>query len=398
MSNSDNNLTFEQVNDFDINADSTPSLTLGPSTPAQAPTSPALDIAKSSAEDLQMAALTPEEQKMVNDFSKTIDLSDSAIVMQYGAGSQKKIADFSESALKNVRSKDMGEVGVLLTSMVNELQNFNKEEDNNGFFGFFRKQKNKIEALKTKYSTAEVNINKIVDSLEGYQVTLMKDIAMLDKMYEVNKDYFKELSMYILAGKKKIEEAKNVELPALIQRSQQTGLPEDTQAANDYAQMIDRFEKKIHDLELTRVIAIQMAPQIRLVQNNDTLMAEKIQSSLVNTIPLWKSQMALALGIAHSAEALEAQRAVTDMTNQLLTKNSQMLKQETIKIAQESERGIVDIETLQKTNEDLISTFDEVIKIQQEGREKRAQAEKEIQKIESDLKVKLLDLSKKQMN
>lgn len=395
MSQDDNTLDFTQVNDFDINADSTPTLTFGTPTPKNSP----VEVAKTTAEDLQMEALTPEEQKMVNDFSKSIDITDSALIMQYGAGSQKKIADFSEAALKNVRSKDMGEVGGLLTNMVTELKHFEEEDDNKGgIFGFFKKQKNKLDSIKAKYATAETNINKIVDSLEGYQITLMKDIAMLDKMYEVNKDYFKELSMYILAGKKKIEEAKTVELPKLIERSQKTGLPEDTQTANDYAQMIDRFEKKIHDLELTRIIAIQMAPQIRLVQNNDTLMAEKIQSSLVNTIPLWKSQMALSLGIAHSAEAVAAQRAVTNMTNELLTKNSQMLKQESINIAKESERGIVDIETLKKTNEDLISTFDEVIQIQKEGREKRAQAEAEIHQIESDLKQKLLELSRKQLS
>ncbi len=389
------NLDFEQVNDFDLNADSTPTLTLGNETTVPATSN--VQVPVNEQDNLQMESLTPEERKQVENFSKTIDITDSAVIMQYGAGSQKKIADFSESALKNVRSKDMGEVGGLLSSMVTELQNFEKDDNKGGFLGFFKKQKNKVEALKNKYATAEVNINKIVDSLEAYQVTLMKDIAMLDKMYDVNKDYFKELSMYILAGKQKIERARNEELPALIQKSQQTGLPEDTQAANDFAQMIDRFEKKIHDLELTRVIAIQMAPQIRLVQNNDTLMAEKIQSSLVNTIPLWKSQMALSLGIAHSAEAVEAQRAVTNMTNQLLTKNSEMLKSESVRIAEESERGIVDIETLKKTNEDLISTFDEVLQIQRTGREKRAQAEQEIQQIESDLKNKLLDLSRRQL-
>lgn len=383
--------------EFDLNLDSTPTLTLGTETTAPAVTS-TLKPVEQPETDLQMESLSPEEQKMVNDFSKTIDITDSALIMQYGAGSQKKIADFSETALKNVRSKDLGEVGSLLSSMVVELKNFEDDEEKGGFFGFFKKQKNKIDSLKAKYATAETNVNNIVDSLEGYQVTLMKDIAMLDKMYEVNKDYFKELSMYILAGKKKLEEARTVELPKLVERSQRTGLPEDTQAANDFAQMIDRFEKKIHDLELTRIIAIQMAPQIRLVQNNDTLMAEKIQSSLVNTIPLWKSQMALALGIAHSAEAVEAQRMVTNMTNELLKKNSAMLKQESIKVAQESERGIVDIETLKQTNQDLISTFDEVIQIQNEGRQKRLEAEKEIQQIESDLKQKMLELSRKQIN
>ncbi len=395
---SDNNeLDFEQVNEFDLNADTTPTLTLGDDS-VNVPTAPSLDIAQQTSKDFEMESLTPKEQQMVHDFSKTIDITDSAKIMQYGAGSQKKIADFSEAALKNVRSKDMGQVGDLLSSMVVELKNFEKDDDKGGFLGFFKKQKNKVEALKAKYSSTETNINKIVDSLEGFQTTLMKDIAMLDKMYDVNKDYFKELSMYILAGKEKLNEAREKELPALIQKSKETGLPEDTQAANDYAQMLDRFDKKIHDLELTRVIAIQMAPQIRLVQNNDTLMAEKIQSSLVNTIPLWKSQMALSLGLAHSAEAVEAQRAVTNMTNELLTKNSELLKSESIKVAQESERGIVDIETLRKTNENLISTFDEVIQIQKEGRQKRAAAEQEIKQIENDLKVKLLDLSKKQLD
>lgn len=389
----------DNTTDFDFNIDSTPSLTLEtePTPKAATPTLP-VEKPVPTEEELQMANLTPAERKQVEDFSKTIDITDSALIMQYGAGSQKKIADFSEAALNNVRAKDLGEVGQLLTSMVTELKNFEDDGEKKGFMGFFKKQKNKVEGLKNKYSSAEANINQIVDSLDKYQVTLMKDIAMLDKMYEVNQNYFKELSMYILAGKKKIEEAKEVELPKLIKKSQETGQPEDTQIANDYAQMIDRFEKKIHDLELTRVVAIQMAPQIRLVQNNDTLMAEKIQSSLVNTIPLWKSQMALALGIAHSAEAIEAQRAVTNMTNELLKKNSSMLKQESIKVAQESERGIVDIETLRQTNQDLISTFDEVLQIQSEGRVKRQAAEKEIQEIENELKGKLLELSRKQLN
>lgn len=393
--NNSNNSDFSDVIDLDF--DSTPELTLGNDDFSFEETQTAL-TPQDKEMIYQMESLTPEQQKKVDDFSKTIDLTNSSTILQYGAGSQKKLADFSETALKNVRSKDMGEVGGLLSSMVVELKNFEKDDEDKGkFFGFFKKQKNKIEKLKSRYASVEVNINSIVKSLENYQFTLMRDIAMLDKLYEVNMNYFKELSMYILAGKKKIEEARNVDLPKLIQRSQETGLPEDTQAANDYAQMIDRFEKKIHDLELTRVIALQMAPQIRLVQNNDTLMAEKIQSSLVNTIPLWKSQMTLSLGLAHSAEALEAQREVTNMTNELLTRNSQLLKQETINIAKESERGIVDIETLKQTNNDLISTFDEVLQIQKEGREKRLNAEKEIQQIESDLRTKLLELSRKQL-
>ncbi len=377
-----------------LTTDSAPTLTLEPATEMKLET--IAEPAPKTSDDLAIESLTPAEQKMVNDFSKTIDLTNTALVMQYGSGSQKKIADFSETALSNVRSKDLGEVGNMLSGMVVELQNFEKDDEKGGVFGFFKKQKNKVETMKARYSTAEENIDKISESLENYQVTLMKDIAMLDKMYDVNKDYFKELSMYILAGKKKLEEARATELPRLIAKSQASGLQEDTQAANDYAQMIDRFEKKIHDLELTRIVALQMAPQIRLVQNNDTLMAEKIQSSLVNTIPLWKSQMTLALGIAHSAQAVEAQRQVTDMTNALLKKNSAMLKQESINVAKESERSIVDVETLKQTNADLISTFDEVMKIQSDGRTKRQAAEKEIAQIESELKNKMLQMSAKQ--
>jgi uncharacterized protein YaaN involved in tellurite resistance len=377
-----------------LSTDSAPTLEL---TRSEVQTPTLVNPAEQTQDNLQMQELTPAEQKMVADFAKQIDVTDSALVMQYGAGSQKKIADFSDTALANVKSKDLGEVGYMLSSMVVELKNFEKDDDEKGgFMGLFKKQKNKIETMKARYTTAEKNMDGIVDSLENYQVTLMKDIAMLDKLYDVNKDYFKELSMYILAGKQKLEQARTVELPALIAKSEQTKLQEDTQAANDYANMIDRFEKKIHDLELTRIIALQMAPQIRQIQNNDTLMAEKIQSSLVNTIPLWKSQMALTLGLAHSGEAAKAQREVTDMTNSLLKKNSEMLKTESINIAKESERGIVDIETLKQTNSDLISTFDEVMQIQADGRQKRADAEKEMAQIESELKQKMLDLSKKQ--
>ena len=377
-----------------LSTDSAPTLEL---TRSEVQTPTLVNPAEQTQDNLQMQELTPAEQKMVADFAKQIDVTDSALVMQYGAGSQKKIADFSDTALANVKSKDLGEVGNMLSSMVVELKNFEKDDDEKGgFMGLFKKQKNKIETMKARYTTAEKNMDGIVDSLENYQVTLMKDIAMLDKLYDVNKDYFKELSMYILAGKQKLEQARTVELPALIAKSEQTKLQEDTQAANDYANMINRFEKKIHDLELTRIIALQMAPQIRQIQNNDTLMAEKIQSSLVNTIPLWKSQMALTLGLAHSGEAAKAQREVTDMTNSLLKKNSEMLKTESINIAKESERGIVDIETLKQTNSDLISTFDEVMQIQADGRQKRADAEKEMAQIESELKQKMLDLSKKQ--
>ena len=316
------------------------------------------------------------------------------MIMQYGAGAQKKIADFSETALDSVKSKDLGEIGNMLTNMVTELKSFDVQEEEKGFFGFFKKSANKITAMRAKYATAETNVNKISEILEGHQIQLMKDVAMLDKMYEVNKTYFKELSMYILAGKKKLAKTQSEELPALVEKSKASGLPEDAQAANDLAAMCNRFEKKIHDLELTRMISLQMAPQIRLVQNNDILMAEKIQSSLVNTIPLWKSQMVLALGVVHSGQAAEAQRQVTDMTNELLKKNADTLKMATIETAKESERGIVDIETLKHTNESLISTFDEVLRIQAEGREKRQAAEVEMQKIESELKQKLLEIKK----
>lgn len=338
--------------------------------------------------------LTPEEQQMVDDFASKIELSNSNIILQYGAGAQKKIADFSESALGNVRSKDLGEVGELLTDVVKQLKGFENEEEQKGFLGFFKKTGQNINSMKIKYDKAEVNVNKICKVLEGHQVQLLKDVAMLDKMYELNKTYFKELSMYILAGKKKLTQVEKEEMPKLLEKSTKTGLPEDAQAVNDLAGLCNRFEKKIHDLELTRMISIQMAPQIRLIQNNDTLMAEKIQSTLVNTIPLWKSQMALALGVAHSGQAAKAQREVTDMTNELLKKNAATLKMATIETAKESERGIVDIDTLKKTNESLISTLDEVLRIQTEGRQKRREAEVELNRIENELKEKLLTIHK----
>lgn len=335
--------------------------------------------------------LTEEERKMVNDFANQIDLSNSTVVLQYGAGAQKKMADFSESALENVRTKDLGEIGQMLSSIVGELKNFDEEEEK-GFLGFFKKSSNKLNNLKTKYAKAEANINQIVESLENHMILLLKDVAMLDKMYEINKTYFKELSMYILAGQKKLAQVRQTQLPALIEKAAQTNLPEDAQAANDLANLCDRFEKKLHDLELTRMVSIQMAPQLRLVQNNDTLMSEKIQSTIVNTIPLWKSQMVLALGITHSQQAAQAQREVTDMTNELLRKNAATLKMATIETAKESERGIVDIETLKATNESLISTLDEVMKIQEEGRQKRRDAEVELGRIEEELKQKLLQI------
>lgn len=345
-----------------------------------------------AAPPLDESMLTEPERKMVNDFAEKIDLNNSGMVLQYGAGAQKKMADFSESALENVRSKDLGEIGELLSGVVTELKSFEVDEEEKGFLGFFKKSSNKLTAMRAKYDKAEVNVGKICNVLEKHQIQLLKDVAMLDKMYDMNKVYFKELSMYILAGKKKLNTVRNTELAQLIQKASQTGLPEDAQAANDLASMCDRFEKKLHDLELTRMISIQMAPQIRLVQNNDTLMSEKIQSTLVNTIPLWKSQMVLALGVTHSQQAAQAQREVTDMTNQLLRKNAETLKLATIETAKESERGVVDIETLTHTNECLIQTLDEVMQIQNEGRQKRRDAEKELGRIENQLKQKLLDI------
>lgn len=338
------------------------------------------------------STLTEAEQKMVNDFAEKIQINNSNQILQYGSSAQKKIADFSETALSNVRTKDMSEVGEMLTNVVVELKKFNVDEEEKGLFSFFKRSGNKISTYKAKYSSAEANVNRICNVLEDHQVQLMKDIAMLDKMYEMNKVYFKELSMYILAGKKKLAEVEATELPAAQEKARQTGLPEDAQAANDLSAMCNRFEKKLHDLELTRTISIQMAPQIRLIQNNDTLMTEKIQSTLVNTIPLWKSQMVLALGVAHSQQAADAQKAVTDMTNELLRKNAETLKMSSIETAKQSERGIVDIETLKTTNESLIATLDEVMRIQQEGRQKRQEAEAELRRIEGDLKNKLLEM------
>ncbi|GFI69217.1 TelA-like protein [Lachnospiraceae bacterium] len=337
--------------------------------------------------------LTPEEQKMVDNFASQIDITNTQMVMQYGAGSQKKIADFSENALNNVRTKDMGEIGQMLAGVVAELKDFD-EEDEKGILGFFKKSGNKLENMKVKYDKAEANINRICKVMENHQVTLLKDAAMLDKMYELNLNYFKELSMYILAGKQKLEQARTQELASLLKKAERSGLPEDTQAANDYASMCERFEKKIYDLELTRTISMQMAPQIRLIQSNDTAMSEKIQSTLVNTIPLWKSQMVIAIGLNHSSEAAKAQREVTDMTNALLKKNAEALKTATIETARESERGIVDIETLTATNKTLISTLDEVMKIQEDGRAKRRNAEQELGRIEEEMRQKLLAVSR----
>ena len=335
--------------------------------------------------------LTPQEQQMVNDFAQKIDVENTAQILQYGAGTQKKMADFSDAALANVRTQDLGEVGDLIVNVVGELKGFDAEEEK-GFFGFFRKQANKLEVMKSRYAKAEVNVEKIGDALQQHQVRLLKDSAMLDKMYEQNLAYFKELTMYILAGKKKLQEVREGKLKELEATAQATGLAEDAQAANDFAQQCDSFEKKLHDLELTRMVSVQMSPQIRLVQNNDRLMAEKIQSTIVNTIPLWKSQMVLALGVAHSADAVRAQREVTDMTNELLRKNAEKLKMSTIETARESERGIVDMETLRQTNQSLISTLDEVVKIQEEGKTRRREAEQELGRLENELKQKLLDI------
>ena len=349
-----------------------------------------VEVKEEQVEELDV--LTPEEKKMVADFAAKIDLRSSNAILQYGAGAQKKIADFSESALENVKTKDLGEVGDMLAGVVTELKSFDEEEEEKGIFGFFKKGGNKLANMKAKYDKAEVNVNKICDALEGHQIQLMKDIAMLDKMYELNTTYFKELSMYIAAGKKKLQDVAATELPELEAKAARSGLPEEAQAVNDLNALCNRFEKKIHDLELTRTISLQMAPQIRLVQSNDTVMSEKIQSTLVNTIPLWKSQMVLAIGVENSSRAAKAQREVTDMTNELLRKNAEKLKLATVETAKESERGIVDIETLKATNESLISTLDEVMKIQQEGKEKRRTAEAELNRIENELKQKLLEI------
>lgn len=367
----------------------TPTLTLDPFQAEEEKKMPAEAERQEPALDENI--LTEEERRTVDAFAKQIDLTNSTMVLQYGAGTQKKMADFSESALENVRSKDLGEVGELLSGVVKELKDFDEEEEK-GFFGIFKKASNRIESMKAKYAKAEVNVNEIVKVLEKHQVQLMKDTALLDKMYELNLTYFKELSMYILAGKKKLQEVRGTQLAELMSRAQASGLPEDAQAAKDLNSLCDRFEKKIHDLELTRMISIQTAPQIRLVQNNDTLMAEKIQSTIVNTIPLWKSQMVLALGVEHSTQAAQAQRQVTDMTNELLRKNAEKLKMATVDTARESERGIVDMETLKATNESLISTLDEVMSIQREGRQKRQEAEAELRTMEQELKNKLLEI------
>ena len=350
---------------------------------------------KLSETDRMRAILSPKEQQQVDAFVKQIDLANSQMVLQYGASSQKKIADFSETALSKVRTKDLGEIGNDLASVVTELKSIDEEEEDKSLFGLFKKNVNRLANMKVKYAKAEVNVNRICKVLEGHQIQLLKDAAMLDQMYELNQNYYKELSMYILAGKQKLEEVRTEELPKLLQKAQESGLAEDTQKAQDLAELCNRFEKKIYDLELTRTVSMQMAPQIRMIQNNDTVMSEKIQSTLVNTIPLWKSQMVLAIGVEHSAQAAKAQREVTDMTNTLLKKNAAALKMATIETARESERGIVDIETLKQTNETLVSTLDEVMQIQEDGRIRRREAEKELIEIENAMKAKLLELSRR---
>ena len=388
-------------NELDLNAPVAPTLTLD-SAPA-APTltlDPAADekiveeSKKATPVQVEDTPLSPEEQKMVNDFAEKIDLTNSQMVLQYGAASQKKLSDFSETALSRVKTQDMGETGELITGLIAELQGFDANaEQPKGILGFFKKTSNSIEQLKTRYDSADKNVERIKAKLEDHQVVLMKDIAMLDKMYEYNLVYFKELTMYILAGKKKLADVRANELKAAQEKAQRTQLPEDAQAARDLADMCDRFEKKLYDLELTRNVSIQMGPQIRLIQSNDTMMAEKIQTTIVNTIPLWKNQMVLALGIAHSQQAMAAERAVTAATNELLKKNAATLKQGTIDIAKESERGIVDIETLQQTNKQLIETLDELNKIRADGKVKRANAEQELGRIEGELRQKMLEIN-----
>lgn len=368
--------------------DTTPNLTLDP---VMEKTSVVLGKSTEQLEAVPEMELTAEEQKQVNEFAEKIDLTNTQMILQYGAGSQKKIADFSESALNTIKTKDLDEVGELLTGVVGQLREFNEEDK--GFFHIFKRQSDRLKDLKAKYDKVETNIGKITGVMESHQITLMKDVNMLDKMYELNLSYFKELSMYILAGKKKLEHAKTVELPELLKKAERTKLPEDTQTAKDFAAMCDRFEKKIYDLELTRAISLQMAPQIRLIQSNDITMSEKIQSTLVNTIPLWKSQMVIAIGLDHASDAAKAQRAVSDMTNGLLKKNAEALKIASVETAKEAERGIVDIETLKSTNQTLMTTLDDVMKIQEEGREKRRLAEADLQRIENEMRQKLLEIS-----
>lgn len=375
---------------------SVPELTLNTGTAEEniAPAPQLQQTAQKAAVDtsLDESKLSPEEQKLVADFSKKIDLSDSTMVMTYGGTAQHKVAEFSDSALTTVRTKDLGDTGEMILDLVGQLRSFSAVEDDNKPFKWFRRQADKLADMKNRYDKVEVSVDKIATELENHQVQLLKDISIMDKLYQVNLTNFKELTLYIIAGKKALDSARTTKLKELAEKAHKSGLPEDAQAANDFAQLCDRFEKKLHDLELTRMVAIQSAPQIRLIQNNDTIMTEKIQTTIMNTIPLWKSQMLIALGLEHSQQALAAQKAVTDMTNQLLKKNADMLKTGTIAVAKEAERGVVDIETLNYTNQQLISTLDEVLKIQNEGRAKRRSAETELKRIEGELKTKLLDI------
>lgn len=367
-----------------------PTLSFG----APEPEPPAVQEEEKKTEVMDETVLTAEERNIVDNFVTQIDLNNTNGILQYGAGAQKKMADFSEKTLENVRSKDLGEVGDLLAGVVTELRAFDAAEEEKGPFSFFKRSSNKLAAMKAKYDKAEVNVNKICNTLEGHQRQLLKDIAVLDQMYQQNLSYFKELTMYIMAGKKKLELVRSTELKEKKEKAQRSGLAEDAQAAKDLEDLCIRFEKKLYDLELTRMVSIQTAPQIRMIQNNDSVMAEKIQSTLVNTIPLWKNQMVIALGIHHSTEAAKAQRQVTDMTNELLKKNAQNLKTATLETARESERGIVDMETLKQTNMTLISTLDEVMKIQEDGRQKRKQAEEELSQLEQDIKNKMLEMAR----
>lgn len=382
-------------NTFDFN-EQIPSLTLDPlgaAVAAQPEIPEAIPEQKKEPARLDESSLTDAEKKIVSDFASKIDITNSNVVLQYGAAAQQKIAKFSDSALNNVKTKDFGELGNMISNLVVELKGITEDEEDNKAFKWFKKTRKKVEVMKANYDKAENSVNNIVSSLEQHQIQLLKDISLLDKMYEMNLAYFKELTMYIIAGKKKLAQERETTLADLQNKAKTSGLPEDAQAANDFASMCDRFEKKLYDLELTRVISIQMSPQIRLVQNNDSMMTEKIQSTIVNTIPLWKSQMVITLGIAHSTQAMHAQREVNNMTNELLKKNAEALKMGTVEIAKESERGIVDIETLVHTNQQLISTLDEVQRIQKEGREKRRAAEIELGRIESELKQKLLNVN-----
>ncbi|MCM1268799.1 MAG: toxic anion resistance protein [Bacteroidales bacterium] len=383
------------MSEVDLKEMETPTLVFGEVESMVKEQAPLAEIpqTKTEGQELDDSVLTDEERQKIDAFAKQIDLHNTTAILQYGVGTQKKIADFSSNALGNVRAKDLGEVGDMLSDVVTQLKDFDEEEK--GLFGILKKPAHKLQSMKAKYSKVETNINKICEALESNQVKLLKDIDILDKMYDLNLVYFKELSMYILAGKKKLQETRETELPELLEKAKASGLPEDAQAARDMETLCDRFEKKLYDLELTRVVSIQTAPQIRLVQNSDTMMVEKIQSTIVNTIPLWKSQMVLALGVTHAEQAARAQREVSDMTNELLKKNAEVLKVSAIESAKESERGIVDMETLKNTNANLIATLDEVMKIQADGREKRRVAEEEMRVMENDLKQKLLELSER---